>query len=346
MHDFEKLIPHMKRAGLIATVTAAIITAKFGLAQGEDLIAGTCLAILLALATFTVGYALVAARRAFLARKWDVAGLAVVLFVAAAGVELLSHFGFTAANRIATMNQASMQTTSYKDARSDVSQLETELKVLTDNRLAMQPARMPSQATAVIESAKAHKYWGLTKECTGTLGPKTRRFCDDFRGAEADLALWEQIAVQDKRIGDKRAELAAAKGTASQETIGTSAADSQGLVLASVLGGTETPDPSTQYWSGLGVVGIISLFAALMGCVGNYIAYAFDPVAPSIRRVAESIAEEAKTTADHLRIRDLSFPEPQAPSPNRVTVIRDIGGMIATRCPATFQPLMHQVRTA
>ena len=58
--NFDSLIPHMKRPASVATATAAVITFKFGWALGEDVTASLALAILLALCTFIVRYALVA----------------------------------------------------------------------------------------------------------------------------------------------------------------------------------------------------------------------------------------------------------------------------------------------
>jgi len=280
--DFETLIPHAKRAGFVATGLAAAITSMFGWELGENLIAQIAMAGLLALCTFIVGYSLVFAWHAYKRGLHSVGHAAVALFIIAVTVEFLSHTGFTAANRDATVQQASFQATAYDDTRANVKDAEARLQRLRDERNVMKPVNPPASAKAVIASAEAHKFWGTTEGCKTTKGPKTREFCDRYNSAIADLALWDQIAAQETKITAAELAVADARKTASTSTVGHAAGASQSLILASMATGNVEPDAQAQFWSGVGISALLALFAIAAGGLLNFIAYAFESAAPRV----------------------------------------------------------------
>jgi hypothetical protein len=275
-HSFDTLIPHMKRAGLIATALAAVITAKFGWAVGEDFTSKVALAGLLALCTFIVGYALVAAYQAYTRGMYSVAGAAVMLFAISVFVEFTSHTGFTAANRDATIQNANAVNDVYKDGRKNVEHWTATVERLTADRSKMQPVRTAAQARAAIDSATAHKFYRSTDGCKTTKGPQTRAHCDGLLSAQADLTMWDNIAVADNKIEEAQAKLETVKAAASTKSVAHASGASQGLILASMATGEMDPSKGAIYWAGLGLASLLALFAIAAGGLVNFIAWSFD----------------------------------------------------------------------
>lgn len=273
--NFDSLIPHMKRAGLVATATAAVITFKFGWALGEDVTASLALAILLALCTFIVGYALVAAYEAYRRQLYGVAAAATCLFVIAVCVEFMSHAGFTAANRDHNIKTVSHETEVAADNRSTIESYKAEIATLEKQR-AMTPTRTMGQAQAVIDKSKAHKFWKSTSECAETKGAQTREFCDAYRAAVADIDGWKVGADREEKIASVRAKLIEAQKTAATAKISTAAAASQGFILAKISTASDNPTASAQGWALIGLSGLLALFAIASGGLLNFIAFALD----------------------------------------------------------------------
>jgi len=279
VNSFDDLIPHMKRAGFIATACAAVITFMFGWELGENYAASAALAVLLALATFIVGYSLVAAYHAYKRGMTGVATAAAALFAVGLCVEFVSHTSFNAANRDATVHQASMQTTSYEDARGNVKDLEAKVARLSDERNVMKPTQSVAAARAVIQNTEAHRWFtGLTDGCKTTKGPQSRAFCDKYFSAQADVSLWDQIAQQEIKLANAESELKEARSSAGTQTLGHAAGASSNAVFASMVTRTKSPDETAQYWSGIGLSALIALFAIAAGGLLNFIAFAFDAV--------------------------------------------------------------------
>lgn len=299
--SFDELIPHMRRAGFIATSLAAVITAMFGWQLGENVVASVCLAGLLALCTFIVGYSLVAAYHAWKRDMKGVSAAATALFAVAVCVEFLSHTGFTAANRDATIQQASMQTQTYEDSRGNVKDLEAKVARLSDERNVMKPTQSVAAARAVIQTTEAHKWFtGLTQGCKVTKGPQSRAFCERYFAATADIALWDQIAAQEVKLATAESELRSARDTSGQRHAGHAAGASQGLILAAAVTQTERPSESAQFWTGVGISALLALFAICAGGLLNFIAFAFEPVR-EVRKAAAATLQEVKDDALKLR---------------------------------------------
>lgn len=294
-HDFESLIPHMKRAGLMATVLAALITSMFGWSLGENFLAKVSLAGLLALCTFIVAYALVAAHAAYKRGMYGVSVAATALFLVGVTVEFLSHTGFTAANRDATISQANFTTTAYEDTRGTIKDLEAKLSRATEERLLMKPKASVAAARATISTSEAHKLWRYTDGCKTTKGNQSRAFCDKYFSAQADVALWDQIAKQEMAIGEIEGELKEARANSSTKEIGHASGASQGRILAAMATGNMAPDSQAQFWSGVGISALLALFAICAGGLLNFVAFAFDTAGRAGRALASSVADAGTT---------------------------------------------------
>jgi hypothetical protein len=273
--DFDELIPHMKRAGFLATGLAALITSSFGWTLGENLLAKISLAGLLALCTFIVGYALVAAYHAFKRNMYVVGGAAVFLFAVAVVCEFIAHTGFNAAHRDATMQQASHRTASYEDTRGTITALSADVKRLQE-RLRLSPTRTPEAAQAFIDNAMAHKFWKLTNSCKATKGPQTREFCSGYASAVADKSGATEALTLREDLKIAQDKLAKAKETAANTSLGHASATSQRLILASLISGEVRPDETTQYWAGVGMSGLLAIFAIVAGGLVNFLAYSLE----------------------------------------------------------------------
>ncbi len=287
--SFDDLIPHMKRAGFTATTLAASITAMFGWQLGENFVASAALAGLMALCTYIVGYSLVAAHAAYKRGMKGVSFAAVALFAIAVTCEFIAHTGFNAANRDATVQQASFQTATAADARNTVKDLEAKVARLTEERNVMKPKQAPAAAKAVIANAEAHKFWKLTDACKSTKGPQTRAFCDGYFSAQAGVALWDQIAAQEIKLATAESELKDARATAGTKHEGHAAGASQNLVLASMFTANTNPDETAAYWSGVGISALLAIFAIAAGGLCNFVAFAFEPAAKPVRRAMTEV---------------------------------------------------------
>ncbi len=103
-----------------------------------------------------------------------------------------------------------------KAAKAERSRLEEELR--------MKPTRTPEAAQAAIDNAKAHRFWGVTKECTETKGPQTRGFCDAYASAVAEksmgtnaIAVAEELKAVKARIAKYEADVTAGKAVVSAD---------------------------------------------------------------------------------------------------------------------------------
>lgn len=280
---FDDLIPRMKQAGFASTALAALITASFGWTLGEGILAKISLAGLLALCTGIVGYSLVAAYHAYRRQMYAVSAAAVVLFVIGVMVEFLSHTGYTASHRDATIQQASHMTELATNAKSSAREAQREVERL-EQLVAMRPSRTAAAARAEIEKAKAHKWWTSTESCTATKGPQTRTWCDAFRAAEADLKGWDDLSVNETKLVEAKAALNSARDAAGKVTLGHASGASQGLILASMYTQTETPDRSAVFWAGVGISSLLALFAIAAGGLLNFIAFAFEATISTVTR--------------------------------------------------------------
>lgn len=297
--DFDKLIPRAKQAGFIATATAAVITAQFGWHLGRGILEQVSLAILLALCTVIVGYALVFAFAAYRRGLTVVGHAAVALFAIGVTVEFLSHTGFTASNRDATIAQAKLQQTVSTHNIGDVDRLSKNVDRL-QSRLRMVPVRNADQAQAAIDNAMAHRFWNTTDGCKRTTGPQTRAFCSDYASAVADKAGAVEAQTTREELKQAEAELTKARQAVAASNATTAVAASQGAVLASIMTASEAPNSSAVYWAGIGISGILALFAISAGGLLNFIAYAFDSVGITTSKPTAAAPVKDRWLSTHL----------------------------------------------
>jgi hypothetical protein len=96
--------------------------------------------------------------------------------------------------------------------------------------------RTPEAAQADINRMQAHRFWGVTENCTTTQGPQTRAFCAEYASYIAEKALAGEKLVLQSELAEAKAsikeyELLAANGTAV-----TSSDQPHLIALASVTG--------------------------------------------------------------------------------------------------------------
>jgi len=290
MTDFDEIIPRAKQAGFIATATAAAITAQFGWHLGKGMLEQLSLAVLLALCTVIVGYALVFAWHAYDRKMRNVGHAAVALFLIGVTVEFLSHTGFTASNRDQTMAQAKLHQTVATHNIGAVDQLSKDVKRLQD-RLTMVPIRNAQQAQAAIDNAMAHKFWKLTEGCKATKGPQTRQFCSDYASAIADKAGAVEAETTRAELKQAQAELAKARKEAATSNVDVASAASQGVVLASMMTASETPNQAAVFWAGIGISSLLALFAIAAGGLLNFVAFAFDATKSAAKTIIPPVED-------------------------------------------------------
>jgi hypothetical protein len=293
MHSksFDDLIPHMRRAGFVATSLAAVITAMFGWQLGENIVASFCLAGLLALCTFIVGYSLVAAYHAYKRGMPGVSAAACGLFAVAVAVEFLSHTGFNAANRDATIQQASFQTTGYEDTRKNIKNLEANLARLEakhDWQKSYEPAEAYDEKIKVAEEKAAYE------ESRGGCKKRCLALKQEAASLKAERAIAQDRVAVKEEIKIAEADLKAARETASLKTVGHAAGASQGAIIAAVASGDEKPSDSAQFWTGVGISALLALFAICAGGLLNFIAYAFDTAVEAVQVVTERVSETVR----------------------------------------------------
>lgn len=291
-NSFDELIPHMRRAGFVATSLAAVITAMFGWQLGENVVASVCLAGLLALCTFIVGYALVAAYHAYKRGMPGVSAAACGLFAVAVAVEFLSHTGFNAANRDATIQQATFETTGYQDTRKNISNLEADLARLEakhDWQKAYEPAEAYDDKIRVAEEKATYE------ESRGGCKKRCLALKQEAASLKAERAIAQDRVAVKEEIKLAKAELKAAREEAGHKTVGHAAGASQGAIIAAVASQNEKPSASAQFWTGVGISALLALFAICAGGLLNFIAYAFEPAVKAVQEVAERVTETLRS---------------------------------------------------
>jgi len=272
---FDDLIPSMKRAGFVATALAAVITAKFGYALGEDTVSKLALGGLLALCTFIVGYSLVAAWHAYDRGLRPVGHAAVALFAIAICVEFLSHTGFTAANRDGSIQDAVHKTSTASDARKHVADLERALARLEAKHDWQKSYDPPTSYDERIAAKKESADRELTR---GGCGKK----CEGLKAEHASLVAERAIASDRIAVAEEikqtKKELADARAQAASTQTGHAAGASQGVILASMLTFDDKPNQKATFWAGVGISALLALFAIAAGGLLNFIAFAFDGI--------------------------------------------------------------------
>lgn len=151
-------------------------------------------------------------------------------------------FGYAMMNWVGTASETEAEKSNIHkalhyasvDTRKSVTEKEANLVRAKEERALMKPVRSLPVARAAMDGAMAKWQWEASAKCTKA-APKTRKFCDDYRAAEADLRLWDQINLQEAKIDNLQAELDAARATAANTKVETSDERNDLKMLASFL---------------------------------------------------------------------------------------------------------------
>lgn len=197
MHAFTA---RMTRVLVFGAVFAAMILAvRHGLEKGADAWSTTALVIALGLVAVAEFLSWHNAACSFFERRlggvvlWGTLGCFLTMGV------VWTNFSSAASNndsRAGIQKAAFVQQIDVGDAITEKS---AEVKRLQD-RVRMKPTRTPEGARQAQDNAKAHRYWKSTDGCTNTLGPATRKFCDEYRSAVADESLATAILLDEEAL--------------------------------------------------------------------------------------------------------------------------------------------------
>lgn len=303
--DFDiDILPKIGAAGWVMTGLASIISSSFGWSIGQTLTEKIPFAIGLGMASFLLAFMVTASAKAARSKNYVVSGVAAVAALLTGIVEYGSSLGYTAAHRAANVQQASVENTRYEDGRGNVDVWQATLKRLTDERSLMTPKRSAAEARAVIDRTEAHKLFrGATEGCKITKGPQSRALCDDYLNAKADLALWDQISVQEGKLADAQAKLEQARTTAGAINHGVSTAAKQSEALAVLANLSLTPSDDAKAWTDYGVAMMLSLWFLVIGSACFVVAYG---LAPQAANAAKSLAGGFSVGSQAMTIRDLA----------------------------------------
>jgi hypothetical protein len=157
-------------------------------------------------------------------RSWSKAAASALVWVVVTAYSLTSALGHAALNRFDSAGQRATAALTYKDHRADLARAKEQLSWVPQHR--------PAQTVqADIETVKNERRWSLSSGCTDVTTSKSRSFCEQYHGLQAELASAEQSVALEARIADIQAKLATAKGTTVM-----SEADPQAAVLAKLAG--------------------------------------------------------------------------------------------------------------
>lgn len=297
----------MMVGGFLATAASAVLTAKFGWARGHDGVESGAYAIMLSLATFGVGYALVAAYIAARYKMYLISIAAGVLFTLCGGMEFLSHTGINAASIDMISKNASVHQAAFNDGRAAVTQADDELASLKAEREKMTPSRSLPAAQAIIANAEAHKFWKITDSCKATKGNQTRKFCDAYFSAQSDVKMWADRVPLEVKIAEATGRADKARAASSDTKLIMNAGVSQEEFFSEVYNGSLAPSKENNFWARVSLVTYIALYAVALGCLLNLIGFALalygesdtrSPASKSTRGEATPVAMNTPASDD------------------------------------------------
>lgn len=149
-----------------------------------------------------------------------------------------------------------------ENTEAAVKESEFALKAAMDARSKLQPTRSAAEARAAIDSAQAHKWWAYTESCAKPRGRDSRAWCDAYRSAVADLALWDDISREDARIGALKAKVDEARAQEAEAPATVSAVRADVLEYAAWFG---TDADGGQVIQARHIALTITAFVTLMG---------------------------------------------------------------------------------
>lgn len=117
-------------------------------------------------------------------------------------------------------------------------------------------------AESLIAKAKAHRWWSRTEECTRTMGPDTRRFCDDYRSAISAKATAIERGTTEEELKIAMEQLEAARKAAGTVAVVTSSTRADVNFWHAKLGAS-TQD--VEFGQALLATIVLSMFLSLAG---------------------------------------------------------------------------------
>lgn len=287
------------RCAILASVISVVYY------SGDKAKDGWTQAILILLGLAAVGFHYVGAQKA--CRAWFERQLGSF---ACWGLIILGavSWEFNSTLSVASNNQSNLtnaQLTAFSKSDNNAKAIQDgEAKVarLREERNLMKPTQGPGPARAVIANSKSNRFWDMTDGCTDTKGPQTRKFCDAFRSAEADVALWEQIAKQEIALGAAEQELSDARKAASLAPV-LASADRADLGNLHRLTGMKIED--LELSQSLLTVLVLALFLTIAGWLVKAEEYEGKPRKPWFGRLMAHLTgkpvEQPRAMTDHRR---------------------------------------------
>jgi hypothetical protein len=181
-----------------------------------------------------------------------------VIWFCAFAFSINNWVGAASENQVEKSNLHKTALMTTQNVTGSLAQAEKKLARLTEERSLMKPTQSVAAARAVVQTSEAHKWFtGLTEGCKVTKGAQTRGFCEKYFSAQADVALWDQIAKQEIAIGDAESAVTAAKATMASTKIETSEERGDLVLLTKYAGMSEFDAQTLQ---GLFAIIVVSIF--------------------------------------------------------------------------------------
>lgn len=262
-----------KWLGRIFTVVAALMTFSFGYKLGgEETLACWLIGIGLSAVTVLVSILLNFADIAFGAGEKRIACAIIAFWAVAVGTEYFSHIGFTVGHRSSDVQNASMQTVAYNDARTTVDEDRAALKMWEERLSALAwvgtvtadglRANLDAAQKAIdIEAAKG----GCKIRCLERMRDKA--------SIEEKIAAVEERAGLEKQMSATKKKLDAARAKAADTKAGSSAALTQQQMVAQLATLNLEPTKAALAWAGYGIGAFISLIFSFAATVCNFLGF-------------------------------------------------------------------------
>lgn len=289
IRTIEDLQKTARGLGGLFTVLAASMSAYAGWRFGGDsTFAAVVLASLLAGLTAAVAIMLSFVDAAWAAGERGVAAaLAVVLALAAVG-EYASHVAFGTGHRAHNIEQATVQTARYDDARDSVAENKRSI-AMWESRLAELEKANAWAATVTADALRAQ---AEAESRRGGCGPR----CLDIK---ARIAVAEEAADLRKQIAATKRVLLALRTTAATVEKGDSIAINQSALFATAATGSLAPSATAIAWANIGIGAYLALLSTSLGAVFNWLGFRSWRKRPGVHNVVEPIIPVASGAHPH-----------------------------------------------
>lgn len=149
-----------------------------------------------------------------------------------------------------------------KRAAEDVDRISKKLTALAGVSINGRAVTTIGDAESLIARAMAHRFWSRTEQCTRTMGPETRRFCDDYRAAISAkaTAIERGLTEEEFKIAQERLD-AARKAATGVVTVTTATRADVNFWQARL--GASTQD--VEFGQALLATIVLSMFLSLAG---------------------------------------------------------------------------------